>query len=262
MYSPELVNTQEEYLLALNRNNKSLILAAERRLQSFHVPNDFIQKLKRNRQVYQAVTFNSPQGGVVDNLNIREGFFVKPSTTMMSIGTLDQVWVEAEVFERQAALVKKGLPVSMTLDYFQGREWSGEVDYVYPSLDPQTRTVRVRLRFDNQDMLLQPNMFAEVRILVTSPERFLLVPKEAVIRTGAKNIVVLALGDGKFKSIAIQIGASNDTHTVIEKGLKVDDEVVVSAQFLLDSESSKTSDFKRMHRDNPAVDHSMHHMNH
>ena len=208
---------------------------------------------------------------MVDNLNIREGFFVKPGTTLMSIGKLDQVWVEAEVFERQASLVKKGLPVSMTLDYLQGRQWRGEVDYVYPALDPKTRTLRVRLRFDNQDQVLKPNMFAEVQIFVDSKERFLLVPKEAVIRTGTKNVVVLALGKGQFKSIAVELGLSDESHIAITDGLTAVDQVVVSAQFLLDSESSKTSDFKRMHHaaeikqsvsDQEPVDHSMHDMKH
>lgn len=271
LYSPQLVNAQEEYLLALNRNNQSLIIAARNRLEALQLSNSFIKQLKDKRKVQQNITFNAPQGGVVDNLNIREGFFVKPGTTLMSIGKLDQVWVEAEVFERQASLVKKGLPVSMTLDYLQGRQWQGEVDYVYPALDPKTRTLRVRLRFDNQDQVLKPNMFAEVQIFVDSKERFLLVPKEAVIRTGTKKVVVLALGKGQFKSIAVELGLSDESHIAITDGLTAGDQVVVSAQFLLDSESSKTSDFKRMHHaaeikqsvsDQEPVDHSMHDMKH
>jgi Cu(I)/Ag(I) efflux system membrane fusion protein len=244
-----LVNAQEEYLLALSRNNKSLMVAARNRLEALQLSNNFINQLEQQRKVQQNITFNAPQDGVVDNLNIREGFFVKPGTTLMSIGQLDQVWVEAEVFERQASLVKEGLPVMMTLDYLQGKEWSGEVDYVYPTLDPKTRTLRVRLRFQNKDRVLKPNMFAEVKIFADSKERLLLVPKESVIRTGSKNVVVLALGEGRFKSVAIQLGASDEEYTAITKGLNANDKVVVSAQFLLDSESSKNSDFKRMHHE-------------
>jgi len=247
LYAPELVNAQEEYLLALNSNNQSLITAAENRLKALQLSKAFIQRLKRKRKVQQSITFNAPQNGVVDNLNIREGFFVKPGTTLMSIGKLDQVWVEAEIFERQASSVKKGLPVSMTLDYLQGRQWQGEVDYVYPTLDPKTRTLRVRLRFDNDDLALKPNMFAEVKISIDTQERFLLVPKEAVIRTAKHNVVVLALGEGRFKSVAVRTARSDETHIAITQGLSVQDKVVVAAQFLLDSESSKTSDFKRMH---------------
>lgn len=254
LYSPQLVNAQEEYLLALSRNNQSLIAAAENRLRSLQLANDFIQRLKRERKVRSTITFRAPQSGVIDNLNIREGFFVNPGTTLMSIGKLEQVWVEAEIFERQASLVKKGLPVTMSLDYLQGEQWQGEVDYVYPTLDPKTRTLRVRLRFKNDKLVLKPNMFAEVRIFTDSKERLLLVPKEAVIRTGTHNTVVLSLGEGRFKSIVVELGASDENYIAIKKGLSAGDQVVVSAQFLLDSESSKSSDFKRMHHGNEAAE--------
>jgi Cu(I)/Ag(I) efflux system membrane fusion protein len=190
----------------------------------------------------------SPQhSGVVDNLNIREGFYVKPGTTLMSIGALDDVWVEAEVFARQAALVQVGQPVTMTLEYAPGRKWQGSVDYVYPSLDEQTRTLRVRLRFANSDLTLKPNMFAQVVIDVAQQGDVLQVPREAVIRTGDQDRVVMALGEGRFKSVAVALGRSDEQAVEILQGVELGDTVVVSAQFLLDSESSKSSDFKRMH---------------
>lgn len=246
LYSPQLVNAQEEYLLALSRNNTSLIEAAESRLKSLKLTDDFIHSLKKNRVVKQTTTFYAPQSGVIDNLNIREGFYVEPSNTLMSIGKLDQVWVEAEVFERQALLVKAGLPVTMRLDYLPGKVWRGKVDYVYPVLEPKTRTLRVRLRFDNTEKLLKPNMFTEVTIVTESSKPQLLVPKSAVIRTGDKDVVVLALGDGQFKSVAVEIAGVDENFFAIKKGIVIDDEVVVSAQFLIDSESSKSSDFKRI----------------
>jgi Cu(I)/Ag(I) efflux system membrane fusion protein len=246
LYSPQLVNAQEEYLLALSRNNNSLISASENRLKALQLSPSFINQLGKNKKVQQTITFDAPQDGVIDNLNIREGFFVKPGTTLMSIAVLDQVWVEAEIFERQAALVKIGLPVTMTVDYMQGHVWEGQVDYVYPTLDPKNRTARVRLRFENSDKLLKPNMFTVVVIHRQSDAPTLLVPKQAVIRTGARNVVVQALGNGKFKSIEVELGASDGTNIAISKGLKEGETVVVSAQFLLDSESSKDSDFKRM----------------
>lgn len=248
LYSPQLVNAQEEYLLALSRQNDRLIQAAEDRLESLQLDKTFVQQLKKSRAVSQHVIFHAPQTGVVDNLNIREGFFVQPGTTLMSIATLDEVWVEAEVFERQAAFVQLGLPVSMTLDYLPGKTWLGKVDYVYPSLDPKTRTVRARLRFSNEDNALKPNMFAQVAIHAHTKEAVLVVPREAVIRTGDQERVVLALGAGRFKSVAVTMGRSDQTHIEIKEGLDEGDEVVVSAQFLLDSESNKTSDFKRMHQ--------------
>ena len=248
LYSPQLVNAQEELLLALKRNNERLVQAAEDRLLALQLSPGFIGQLKRERQVRQTITFRAPQNGVVDNLNIREGFYVKPGTTLMSIGALDDVWVEAEVFERQAALVAVGLPVTMTLDYLPGETWEGTVDYVYPSLDEKTRTLRIRLRFNNEAGTLKPNMFAQVLIRAGPSQDTLIIPREAVIRTGDQDRVVLALGAGRFKSIAVDLGRVDQQDAEILRGLQVGDRVVVSAQFLLDSESSKTSDFMRMHR--------------
>lgn len=246
IYSPALVNAQEELILALDRKATRLITASENRLKALRVPSSVIKQLKNTRKVRQTVTFYAPQSGVVDNLKIRQGFFVKPGSTIMSIGTLDQVWVEAEVFERQASIVDVNLPVTMSLDYLPGREWRGVVDYVYPTLDPKTRTVRVRLRFDNADHLLKPNMFAQVVIHSESSDKTLLVPKEAVIRSGLSNRLVLALGEGRFKSINVKLGRFGETYAEILSGLSEGEAVVTSAQFMLDSESSKTSDFKRM----------------
>lgn len=246
LYSPELVAAQEELLLAISRNNSTLVLGAERRLKALQVPQQSIDQIKSRGQVQQAVTFRSPASGFVDNLNIREGFYVTPANTLMSIGALDQVWVEAEVFERQSALVEIGQPVSMQLDYLPGRIWIGQVDYLYPSLDPMTRTARVRLRFDNEDMSLKPNMFANIRIVAESPNQSLTIPREALIRTGAQDRVVLALGEGRFKSIEVAVGRIDTQRVEILSGLTEGEEIVTSAQFLLDSESSKSSDFMRM----------------
>ncbi len=246
LYSPQLVNAQEELVLALRRDNGRLVQAAEDRLLALQLSAEFIAALKRDREVHQTVTFRAPQDGVVDNLNIREGYFVGPQKTMMSIGALDDVWVEAEVFERQAAALQVGLPVTMTLDYLPGRKWQGVVDYIYPSLDEKTRTLRVRLRFANADRVLRPNMFAQVIIHTDAGREVLVVPREAVIRTGSQDRVVLALGEGRFRSVAVQLGHMDPDNVEIMAGVAAGQEVVVSAQFLLDSESSRTSDLKRM----------------
>lgn len=252
LYSPQLVNAQEEMLIALKRNERSLITAARERLRALQLSAEFIQELENKRKVQKNITFYSPQAGVVDGLNIREGFYVQPGNTLLSIGKLSQVWVEAEVFERDAALIKEGLPVSMTLDYLPGDVWHGVVDYVYPTLNSQTRTLRVRMKFDNPDHQLKPNMFAQVTIHANKSGSTLLVPKEAVIRTGKQDRVVLALGEGQFKSIEVTIGRVSEENIEILDGLNDGDVVVSSAQFLIDSESSKTSDFKRMtHEEEP-----------
>ena len=246
LYAPELVNAQEELVLALRRNNERLLQAAEDRLRALQLDEAFISALKQHRRIAQTVTFTSPQEGVVDTLNIREGFFVGPDTTLMSIGSLDDVWVEAEIFESQAGLVRPGQPVEMQLDYLPGRQWRGQVDYIYPSLEASTRTLRVRLRFNNADGQLRPNMFARIRIETGDDSPTTVIPQDALIRTGKQDRVVLALGNGQFKSIAVTAGRIADNHVEILSGLQAGDEIVVSAQFLLDSESSKSADFKRM----------------
>ncbi|UTW44209.1 efflux RND transporter periplasmic adaptor subunit [bacterium SCSIO 12696] len=261
LYSPELVNAQEELLLALNRKNARLIKAAEDRLKALQVDAAVIAQLKRDRAVKQKLTFYVPQTGVVDNLHIREGFFVKPGTTLMSVGALDSVWVEAEVFERQAVLVEVGSPVSMTLDYLPGQQWQGQVDYVYPTLDPKTRTARVRLRFANPEELLKPNMFAQVAIQACPKTDVLVVPREAVIRTGTQNRVVLAVGEGRFKSVVVTLGYVAGDMVEVTSGLEEGELIVTSAQFLLDSESSKTADFARL-ESGDAEKHDMAEMDH
>ena len=255
IYSPELVNAQEELLLALDRKNNRLITASENRLSALQLPKSAIESLKKTRKVQQNITFYSPQNGVVENLNIREGFFVKPGSTLMAIGDLSDVWVEAEVFERQAGQVKESTPVTMTLDYLPGKTWEGQVDYIYPTLDAKTRTVKVRLRFNNEEGEFKPNMFAQIAIHATGDEQALLIPKEALIRTGNQDRVVLALGEGSFKSVEVSVGRYDSESVEILKGLSEGEKVVSSAQFLLDSESSKSSDFKRMNHE-PAQDES------
>jgi membrane fusion protein, copper/silver efflux system len=246
LYSPELVNAQEEYLLALQRNNSRLKKAAKERLVALQLPKQLIEELNKTRQVSQHVTFYAPLTGIVDDLKVRQGYFIQPGKTLMSLVSLDSVWVEAEVFERQAISLAIGQKVTMTLDYLPSRIWNGQIDYIYPKLESKTRTVKVRLRFQNRDQLLKPNMFAQIVIHDKVQQKRLLVPTEAVIRTGKSNRVVLALGDGRFKSIEVEIGRRDSKYIEITQGLSEGEQVVSSAQFLLDSESSKTSDFKRM----------------
>lgn len=246
IYSPELVNAQEELLFALQRSNKRLINAAKLRLKALQVSKETINAVIKTRKVRQNITFYAPKDGVVKSLNVRQGHFVKPSTEIMSIGSIDQVWVEVEVFEKQLPWVQLGAEVQMTVDFLPSRKWIGTIDYIYPTLDKNSRTAKVRVKFSNQDESLKPNMYAKISISAEQTNETLFVSRDAVIRTGFQDKVVLALGEGKFKSIEVTTGLKNHDFIEIKHGLKVGDEVVVSAQFLIDSESSKTSDFKRM----------------
>jgi Cu(I)/Ag(I) efflux system membrane fusion protein len=255
IYSPELVNAQEEFLLALERDNNRLIQAAQNRLMALQLPISAITELRKIKQVQQRITFFAPQNGVVESLSIREGAYVKPGSSLMSIADLSEVWLEGEVFERQAGQVVIGMPATITLDYLPGKVWQGNVDYIYPILNPQTRTVKVRIRIKNHNNDFKPNMFAQLILHNQSDAKTIQIPKEALIRTGSQDRVVLALGQGRFKSIAVQVGRYGADYVEILSGLNQSDEVVSSAQFLLDSESSKSSDFKRM--ESLSEDHDM-----
>jgi Cu(I)/Ag(I) efflux system membrane fusion protein len=251
LYSPELVNAQEEYLLALSRSNNNLVKAAKSRLSALQIPNKAIDELSKSRTIQQRIVFYAPQTGFIDNLNIREGFFVSPSITLMAIGALDEVWVNTQIMAGQTSLIAVDMPVDIELEYFPNTAFNGKIDYIYPTLDANNRTLRARVRVKNPDYLLKPNMFARVIIDTTSLDaqaaaKMLLVPAQAVIRTGLQNRVVLALGQGRFKSVEVKIGRIFANHIEITQGLEEYDEIVVSAQFLLDSESSVSSDFLRM----------------
>lgn len=246
LYAPDLVNAQHEYLLALNTSNPLLLRAAEGKLKSLQVPADQIAALKRTRQVQETIRIYAPSSGYAMDLKVREGQYVEPAAPLFNIGTLQQVWVSAEVFERQAAQLRVGDPVTMTLDYAPGRRWQGKVDYLYPTLDAATRTLKVRLRFANPDEFLKPNMFAKVSIQSGNGAPQTLVPSESVIRTGSQNRLVLALGNGGFKSVAVRLGPQFGDKVAILDGVEPGDSIVSSAQFLLDSESAIDSDFQRM----------------
>ncbi len=164
LYSPELVNAQEEYLLAVDRNNKRLISAAQNRLVALQLPQSRIDALRKSKKVQQFITFYAPQNGVIESLMVREGFFVKPETMLLSIVDLSSVWVKAEVFESQSSQVKMGDKVIMKLDYLPSKQWNGVVEHIHPMLNAKTRTEILRLRFDNTSGDLKPNMFAQVNI--------------------------------------------------------------------------------------------------
>jgi Cu(I)/Ag(I) efflux system membrane fusion protein len=250
LYSPDLVNAQQEYLAALRSSNDALIQASRERLIALGMTPAQVSRVLEERTVSQRVRFYAQSDGVIAYLGVREGFFVTPATEVMSIASLDQVWVLAEVFERQAAWVQPGQTATVTLDYLPGRRLDGLVDYVYPELDPTTRTLRVRLKFENVDTFLRPNMFARVVIEGRPTGDIVHVPREAVIRGARLNRVVLDLGGGRFRSQPVVVGVESADRVAIRSGLTGDERVVVSGQFLIDSESNIGSALDRF---DPAI---------
>jgi Cu(I)/Ag(I) efflux system membrane fusion protein len=246
LYSPELVNAQEEYVQALKLGNRDLAQASRERLKALGIPENQIAQLKKTRRVQQTITLYAPQDGVVSTLPVREGMFVRPAMRVMSLADLSSVWLLAEVYERQADWVKVDQPAEVRLTYRPGEVWHGEVEYIYPSLDPKTRTLRVRLRFDNPQEALKPNMYASVRIFGGPRENIIVVPLQALIRTGRAERVIVALGEGRFAAREVLAGIESGDWVEIIDGLDAGEEVVISGQFLIDSEASLKASLMRM----------------
>jgi Cu(I)/Ag(I) efflux system membrane fusion protein len=246
VYSPELVNAQQEFIQALKLDNPGMQQASRDRLAALGVSAGQIQALQKTRQVQQRVAVFAPQDGVVSTLPVREGMFVKPADRVMSLADLSQVWLLAEVFERQADWVKVGQDADVILPYQPGTQLEGRVEYIYPGLDPKTRTLKVRLRFANPNETLKPNMYANVKIYGGPRNDVIVIPLEALIRTGREARVVLALGEGRFTSRKVQAGMESGDWIEIVSGLKAGDEVVTSGQFLIDSEASLKASMQRM----------------
>ncbi len=246
LYSPTLVNAEEEYLTALRSSNTRLQKASHERLLALGIPLSEITRLDRTRKVSQRLTVRAQRDGFVAELNVREGVFVTPSSKVMAIATLDRVWVLAEVLERQAAWVEAGQLAEVELEYLPGQRLQGTVDYVYPELDRKTRTLKVRMRFNNEADLLRPNMFARVTIHGTETPAVVHVPRAALIRGGAIDRVVLALGKGRFRSQAVEIGIESGDRVEIRSGITAGDLIVTSGQFLIDSESNIEAELARM----------------
>ncbi len=254
LYSPELVKAQEELISAYKTNRKGMIKGATDRLVTLGVDRSQIKSIVRRGKASQTIEIKAPADGVIANLNIREGGYLSPAQAVISAGPLDEVWVDAEVFERQSHWIKQGSQASMTLDALPGGEWNGEVDYVYPILDPSTRTLRVRLRFANPQGELKPNMFANVALKPVSSDEVLTIPRSSVIRSGGMTRVVLAEGDGKYRSARIEVGREVADKIEVLQGLNADDRIVTSAHFMLDSESSQSADLSRINGVEPPVE--------
>ncbi|HHJ35202.1 MAG TPA: efflux RND transporter periplasmic adaptor subunit, partial [Gammaproteobacteria bacterium] len=156
IYSPELVNAQEEFVTALTSGNTGLINASKDRLSALGISNNQIKKLKKNKKIKQRISIYASQDGVVSDFPVRDGMYVKPSMKVMTLGDLSSVWLLAEVFERQVQWVEVGQLAEVSLSFIPGKLWQGKVEYIYPSLDPKTRTLKVRLRFDNPEERLKP----------------------------------------------------------------------------------------------------------
>jgi len=251
IYSPELVKAQSELVAALESGNRTLIEATRERMKSLGVPAEQVRALSKSREVSQTITLYAPTDGYVNEFAARDGMYITPATTLMSIGPLETVWIEGELFPKQGAQVRVGDTATLQGDFAPGRTWTGKLVHILPDLDPKTRTLRVRVLVDNPDKSLRPGMF--VRLQLEGPKvDTLTVPRSALIRTGDMDRLVIAEGDGRYRSVRVRVGRELGDRVEILAGIEPGTQVVTSAQFLLDSESSISADLKRIEGESDA----------
>lgn len=248
LYSPSLLAAENEYVLALqtrealdkagstDNSGTVLVEGSRRKLELWDVPSAEIQRLETTRTPSRVLTFVSPISGVVTAKNVVQGSSVNVGDTPYEITDLTEVWVMADAYEGDVAAVRVGMPASLVLKSYPGRTFRGSVTFIDPLLDPTTRTAKVHMHFPNPGLELKPEMYGEV-VLEGRDRKGLSIPADAVIRTGTKDIVFLALGDGKFSPREVQLGARNRVDVEVRSGLEAGQQVVTRANFLVDSES-------------------------
>jgi Cu(I)/Ag(I) efflux system membrane fusion protein len=251
-YSPKLVSTQQEYLLALNnlealesspfddirRGAEELVASSRERLFLFDVPEHQIRELERTREIQKNLHIHTPVPGTVISIGARAGQYITPTTELYMIVDLSTVWVYADIYEYELPWVQVGDEVEMSLAGIPGRTFIGELDYIYPYAESKTRSIKVRLSFDNPEQLLKPEMFAEVVIKSDKQVETVVIPSEAVIRSGKSERVFVVRAPGKFEPVVVKLGIQSAGQVAVLEGIEDGDEVVVSGQFLVDSESS------------------------
>ena len=243
LYSPELVAAQEEFLLALEKSPSvkwegvDLLQAAKRKFQLWNIADEQIENLSRNRRVERTMTITSPARGIVLMKNVVQGSAVKPGMDLYHIADLDKVWVIAQVYEYELPWITVGDNVLIVSPYEPSLNLKGGLEFIYPYLDSKSRTAEVRISVPNPALRLKPEMYVDVIISARQKLGVLSVPKQAVLRSGKRDIVFIDLGGGKFEPRQVHLGMETDEYYEILHNLREGESVVTSAQFLLDSEA-------------------------
>jgi membrane fusion protein, copper/silver efflux system len=248
IYSPDLYSAQNEYVLALNQTSGGgLKASARQKLKLFDISEDQIAELEKTRQPQRALRVDAPIDGIVVEKMAVKGQMVDAGMKLYRLADLGIVWVQSQIYEQDLALLKLGQEAEVSLSYLPDRKFRGRVTYIYPTVDEKTRTARVRMEFHNPGFFLKPGMFATVELHAELEPEALLVPDTAVLRSGDKNTVFVALENGRFEPRTVTIGArgENDAYQVLS-GLNEGERVVTSGQFMLDSESQLREAIQKM----------------
>jgi RND family efflux transporter MFP subunit len=257
LYSPDLLSAEEEYLIAkrgekylggsqfteVAQGSQSLLRSARERLKLWDISDEQLRKLDETGEVSRTLTFYSPITGIVTDRKAFPQTSVNPDTELYTVADLSTVWVNADVYEYEVPFVKVGQHAEMQLSYYPGKTWQGRVSFLYPMVDPATRTVKVRIEFPNSNLQLKPQMFADVRLKIDYGKQ-IVVPQEAVLDAGTQQSVFVAHDNGNFEPRKITTGAKLDGKVVVLSGLQPGETVVTSGNFLIDSESQLKSSNK------------------
>jgi membrane fusion protein, copper/silver efflux system len=261
IYSPELVATEQEYLTALHyrgrlkdstleeavAGSQGLVAAAETRLRYWNITAAQIKALRERGEITRTMVLHAPFKGIVVDKNVPEGGYLQPGQPVYGIADISTVWVYAEVYEYEAPWLRLGQEATMTLAYLPGVTYHGTVRYIYPYVTNKTRTIQVRMEFRNsRDFDLKPDMWTNVTLQAAISREGLAVPIQAVIRTGTHDVVLIALGGGRFMPRDVRLGAQAGEDFQVLGGLEAGERVVTSAQFLIDSESNLQAALSKM----------------
>ncbi|MGK0270238.1 MAG: Cu(I)/Ag(I) efflux system membrane fusion protein [Cocleimonas sp.] len=243
-YSPDIVAAQKD-LIVSKRAGSNLSRSSKTRLKDLNVSDEIIDEILRTGKSINNVPIVSNHSGVVTRIGIKNGMFITPGTEIYTIADLSSVWVIVDVFEHQLSWVKVGNKALINVQGVPGKDWEGEIDYIYPELNPKTRTLKVRLKIDTPEQQLKPNMFADVTLL-TESKKALTVPTESIIYYENSTRLVKVVSENRYQPIEVKLGIKSEGHVEILEGLDEGDDILVSGQFMIDSESNLQASFRRM----------------
>ncbi len=248
---PDWAGAQIEYLAVLKMGDQSLINAAKQRLLLLGMPTDLVARVEKTRQPQATITLSAPISGMIQTLDVRSGMTLSAGQTLAKINGLDSVWLEAAVPEAQAGGIRVGSTIAAHLTAYPSDTFHGKVIAVLPDINMESRTLRVRIELPNPNGRLKLGMFAQVQLQTGKNQAQLLIPEEAVIRTGTRNVVILALVGGHFQPVQVELGQSANGQIAILSGLQIGQRVVASGQFLIDSEASLQGVLAQMNSGKP-----------
>lgn len=245
LYSPTLISAEEEYLLAL-KSNPTLVKPSEQKLKTLGMSEAQINILKSEMKTQETLRVYAEVSGIVSTLSIRDGAYIKPDQTLLTITDLSHIWIDAEIYDKDVSLISIGQKGMASFSAYPNKQWLGEITFIYPELNATSRTLKVRLAFPNPDLLLKPNMFSDIVIYTEPVKDALVIPQSALIENNNLQYVIVKDEDDYFYAQEVEPGLHTDNLVQIKRGLTKGQKIVTSGQFLIDSESNVQQSLQRI----------------